>query len=180
MASSPRSAWPASSPDAATTSCGPWIPTTSTPSPAPDTPTALSASVVGHVHPEHQGLRGQLLPPGRPPASVLDGLITLTRPRPHPYQQGSPHPRLLSPTRTPSSSTQETQDAPTPPTTAHHPACTGPRAGQGRSSSLRSGRSTLTSHSGPELDANKALTGAPRTRNAGSELSSCGQVRMVA
>lgn len=40
----------------------------------------------------HQGLRGQLPPAGGTPAFVLDGLLTLTRPRPHRHQQGSPHP----------------------------------------------------------------------------------------
>ena len=45
--------------------------------------------------PEHQGLSGQLPPPACPPALVLDGLRTLTRPRSHP---GVTRSRLLSPT----------------------------------------------------------------------------------
>ena len=50
------------------------------------------------------------------PASrrVLDGLITLRRPR---SQRGSPESRLLSPTTPRSSSTEETLGAPTPPST---------------------------------------------------------------
>ena len=49
--------------------------------------------MLGDVHLEHQGLRGQLPPSGGSPASVLDGLLTLTRPRPHLFtSKGSPHP----------------------------------------------------------------------------------------
>jgi hypothetical protein len=39
--------------------------------------------------------------------------------------------------------------------------CTGPRVGQGRTSSLRCGRSTLTNACGPEPHAKRALTDKP-------------------
>ena len=74
--------------------------------------------------------------------------ITLTRPRSQPT--GDTQSRLLSPTTRRSSSTQETQGAPTPPSTGPYRVCTGPRVGQGRTSSLRCGRSTLTNACGPE------------------------------
>ena len=70
----------------------------------------------GIAHTNITGLhRGQLLSPSCPPAFGLDGLLTLTRPRSQPT--GDTRSRLLSPTTRCSSSTQETQGAPTPPST---------------------------------------------------------------
>src|SRR6266508_1229093 len=70
---------------------------------------------------------------------------------------GDSQSEMLSPT-TRSSSTQVTQGAPAPSSLGPSPACTGPRVGQGRSSSLRCGRSTLTNTCGPEHSAKRALT----------------------
>ena len=97
----------------------------------------LSASVVGNVHLEHHALHGQLPPSGGSPASRA-GRPSNTDATAAPSSPAGVTPsRLLSPTRTPSSSTQETQDAPTPPPAGPYRARTGPRAGQGCSSSLR-------------------------------------------
>jgi hypothetical protein len=84
---------------------------------------------------------------------MLDGLRTLTRPRSQPT--GDTRSRLLSPTTPASSSTQVTLGAPTPPPTGPYRVCTGPRVRQGRTSSLRCGRSTLTNTSGPEPSAHR-------------------------
>ena len=65
--------------------------------------TLLPAATVGTVHLNIRVTRGQLLPPACPPALVLDGLRTLTRPRSHPT--GDTRSRLLSPTTPASSST---------------------------------------------------------------------------
>ena len=76
------------------------IPTSSTRC-RPDLPSAPAAGI---AHTNITGLhRGQLLQPACPPASVLDGLLTLTRPRSQPT--GDTQSRLLSPTTQRSSST---------------------------------------------------------------------------
>jgi hypothetical protein len=118
-------------------------------------------ATAGTAHANITGLyRGQLPPRARPPALGLDGLITLTRPRfPHPW--GTPKSRLLSPTTPASSSTQVTQGAPSPPSTGPYRVCAGPRVGQGPTSSLRCGRSTLTNACGPAPHAMRALTDNP-------------------
>ena len=75
----PPSRWPASSPDAASTCCEPSTPTSSTR--RPDHCGAVDGRRRPPTH--HESSRGQLPQPACPPASVLDGLRTLTRPRTH-------------------------------------------------------------------------------------------------
>jgi hypothetical protein len=60
--------------------------------------------------------------------------------------------------------TQVTLGAPPTPPTGPTGFCTGPRVGQGPTSSLRCGRSTLTNTSGPEPPAHKALSPGPSHR----------------
>ena len=89
-----RSRWPASSPGAATTCCAASIPTSST-----RRRLITFVEVDGRHRPPSTSrvvYRGQLPPPACPPASVLDGLQTLTRPRSH--HLGDTQSRMLSPT----------------------------------------------------------------------------------
>jgi hypothetical protein len=125
----------------------------------------LSVNAVGNAHSNIRVTRGQLLPPACPLALVLDGLQTLTRPLSHPRTRS----RLLSPTTSRSSSTQVTQGAPTTPPTGQPTACADPRVGQGRSSSLRCGRSTLTSALGSAPAATRPRRRRSHTGNAGYE-----------
>src|SRR5215204_6109523 len=85
---------------------------------------------------------------------------------------------MLSPA-TSSSSTQVTQGAPAPSSLGPQPACTGPRVGQGRTSSLRCGRSTLTNACGPEPHATRALTDKP-TQVTRAVMSSSGRAERQA
>src|SRR4030095_6026878 len=67
----------------------------------------------GIAHHDIRVTRGELLAPACPPASVLDGLLTLTRPRSQP--PGDTRSRLLSPTTPTPLSTEVTLGAPRPP-----------------------------------------------------------------
>ena len=109
-----RSPSPASWPAAATTRCAASTPTWCTPSrPEP----CRRRRPPGSLTPTSRVLhRGQLPPRACPPTFGLDGLITLMRPR---SPRGTSKSRLLSPTTSRSSSTQETQSAPRRRQTAH-------------------------------------------------------------
>src|SRR5262249_53785246 len=109
--------------------------------------------------PQHHGSLPRSAPVGALPASRCAGRPYNTDATALP--RGTPKSRLLLPTTRWSSSTQVTLGAPTPPSTGPPRACTGPRVGQGRSSSLRCGRSTLTNTCGPERPVKRALTGEP-------------------
>src|SRR5918994_2131842 len=111
--------------------------------------------------PQHQG-HPRSAPATGVPASTRAGRPSNTDATALP-PKGDTRSRLLSPTTSTSSSTQVTLGAPTPPTGPPR-VCTGPRVGQGRTSSLRYGRSTLTNTCGPEPHRTQDLARPPSHR----------------